>query len=105
VNDWISTAEPGGGTTKDRKRRLNHKMTGHSVHQTSENPPSKSLEAVLVHSVPIPDDAILVRGYDFNVGVDYAALMNSYLHTGFQASSFGKAIFEVKRMVGLVVNS
>jgi deoxyhypusine synthase len=74
-------------------------VDGSNPHQRSDKPPAKSLEAVLVPSLPISDDAVLVRGYDFNRGVDYSALLNSYLQTGFQASSFGKAVIEVNRMV------
>jgi deoxyhypusine synthase len=40
-----------------------------------------------------------VRGYDFNKGKDMDALLDSYKYIGFQASSLGKAIEEVNRMI------
>ncbi|TMW64194.1 hypothetical protein Poli38472_012816 [Pythium oligandrum] len=39
-----------------------------------------------------------VRGYDFNEGVDYEKLFKAYTTMGYQASSLGAAIEEVKRM-------
>lgn len=40
-----------------------------------------------------------VVGYDFAQGVDYAALLTSFLSTGFQASHLGQAIALVNRML------
>ncbi|KAI9227210.1 MAG: DHS-like NAD/FAD-binding domain-containing protein [Piptocephalis tieghemiana] len=60
--------------------------------------PSKALDAVLVQSVPVPEDAVHIRGYDFNQGVDLAALMDSYATTGFQATSVGQAIDQINQM-------
>ena len=39
-----------------------------------------------------------VRGYDFNSGVDYEKLLDSYLTTGAQATNLGRAIEIVKKM-------
>lgn len=39
--------------------------------------------AVYFESLPAPKDAVQVRGYDFNKGLDYEALFKSYIHTGF----------------------
>ena len=61
--------------------------------------PSAALEAVLVQSTPMPEGAVEVRGYDFNNGVNYSELFNSYLRTGFQATSIGQAAEEINRMV------
>lgn len=47
----------------------------------------------------IPEGAQKVEGYDFNKGVDYANLLQSYALTGFQATSFGQAVTEVNRMI------
>lgn len=52
-------------------------------------------------SVPFPEDAPRVRGYDFNQGVDHKALLQSLFNTGFQATQFGRAVQEINRMVGL----
>ncbi|KAI8929679.1 DHS-like NAD/FAD-binding domain-containing protein [Entophlyctis helioformis] len=59
----------------------------------------KAVEAVLVQSAPMPDDAVRVGGYDFSQGVDYAKLMASMLTTGFQATHLGEAIAVVNQMI------
>ena len=64
--------------------------------------PSIAQEAVLVSSSEMPSNSVPVRGYDFNQGVDYAALLASYATRGYQATSLGLAIEEINRMVGLV---
>jgi deoxyhypusine synthase len=56
-------------------------------------------QAVLVPSVDISKDAKTVKGYDFNKGVNFEALLNTYATTGFQATSFGKAIDEINKMI------
>lgn len=42
---------------------------------------------------------IEVRGYNFENGVDYAKLFQSFRTTGFQATSFAQAIDEVNKMI------
>ncbi|KAL8161154.1 hypothetical protein V2J09_012643 [Rumex salicifolius] len=42
---------------------------------------------------------IKIEGYDFNQGVDYTKLLNSYCSTGFQASNLGEAIEVVNQML------
>ncbi|KAH6572124.1 hypothetical protein BASA50_001114 [Batrachochytrium salamandrivorans] len=59
---------------------------------TSSAPPQIASDAVLVTSIPMPKDAVLIQGYDFNQGVDYEKLMSSLFTTGFQATSLGEAI-------------
>jgi len=41
----------------------------------------------------------VVQGYDFNNGVDYDALLDSFVTTGFQAMNLGRAIEEVRAML------
>ncbi|KAJ1731874.1 Deoxyhypusine synthase [Coemansia biformis] len=60
--------------------------------------PTVATAAVLVRSAAVPDDARLVRGYDFENGVDYDRLLDSFSVTGFQASSFGRAVDIVNHM-------
>ncbi|XP_068435024.1 deoxyhypusine synthase-like [Clinocottus analis] len=48
---------------------------------------------------PVPDDIPEVHGYDFNQGVDYRALLKSYLNTAFQATNVGLAIQEINNMI------
>ncbi|KAJ4456922.1 putative Deoxyhypusine synthase [Paratrimastix pyriformis] len=66
--------------------------------QQKEEQPTLAKEAVLVQSVPMTD-GIPVRGYDFNRGLDYAAMLDAFATTGFQATSFGRAVDEVNRML------
>lgn len=44
-------------------------------------------------------DSILFSGYDWNNGVDYNALLETYRFCGFQATNFGLAVDEILRMV------
>ncbi|XP_029914958.1 deoxyhypusine synthase-like [Myripristis murdjan] len=50
-------------------------------------------------SVPMPDNALQVRGYDFNNGVDHRALLQSYTSMGFQATNVGLAIEQINCMI------
>ncbi|XP_076153774.1 deoxyhypusine synthase isoform X1 [Alosa pseudoharengus] len=62
-------------------------------------PPSVAREAVLKESTALPADMLRIRGYDFNQGLDHRALLQSFLTTGFQASSFGLAVQEINKMI------
>jgi len=42
---------------------------------------------------------IKIEGYDFNKGIDYEKIIDSYLSTGFQASHFAKAIEIIEKMI------
>lgn len=62
--------------------------------------PSIAQEAVLLESEELPQDTPTVRGYDWNShGVNYEEILRSYTNTGFQATNFGKAIEEIRKMV------
>lgn len=68
-------------------------------HQKTDAP-EVATAAVLVKSEPLPDDAVLVRGYEFTDGpVDYDALLGSYIRSGYQATHFGQAINVVNDML------
>ncbi|NP_001187340.1 deoxyhypusine synthase [Ictalurus punctatus] len=60
---------------------------------------SGARDAVLKQSGTLPEDMPEIRGYDFNQGVDHRALLNSFLTTGFQASSFAMAVQEINKMI------
>uniref|UniRef100_A0A7E4W7F4 deoxyhypusine synthase n=1 Tax=Panagrellus redivivus TaxID=6233 RepID=A0A7E4W7F4_PANRE len=60
---------------------------------------SSAAEAVFVRSEKIADDTPQVRGYDFNAGIDYEKLLDTYLTSGFQATNLGLAIDEVNKML------
>ncbi|XP_019873472.1 probable deoxyhypusine synthase [Aethina tumida] len=40
-----------------------------------------------------------VTGYDWNEGIDFNKLLDSYLNTGFQATNFGLAVNEINKMI------
>ena len=61
--------------------------------------PAGATAAVLVTSERMADDAVRVRGYDFNAGVDHSALFTTFLQTGFQATNLALAIDQVRKMV------
>ena len=62
--------------------------------------PSIATEAVMVHtSGQLPVDPVVVKGYDFNNGVDYNQLFDSFKISGFQATNFGNAVDEINKMV------
>eukprot|EP00842_Homolaphlyctis_polyrhiza_P000041 jgi/Hompol1/1037/HPOL_004095-RA len=62
-------------------------------------PPATASQAVLVSSVAMPEDAVLIRGYDFNSGVDHSKLLASLFTTGFQATNLAEAINIINQMI------
>ncbi|CAG8549663.1 16571_t:CDS:2 [Acaulospora colombiana] len=54
--------------------------------------PTSAAQAVLVHSTPMPENAITVVGPDFNKKLSIDKLISSYERIGYQATSVGKAI-------------
>uniref|UniRef100_A0A6J0TCD4 Deoxyhypusine synthase isoform X2 n=1 Tax=Pogona vitticeps TaxID=103695 RepID=A0A6J0TCD4_9SAUR len=67
--------------------------------------PAGAVAAVLKPSEGLPEGSQTVRGYDFDCGLDYHALLQSYFTTGFQATSFGQAVNEINRMVDVLVTT
>jgi len=45
-----------------------------------------------------PKDFIAIKGYNFDSGLDYNAILDSFLATGFQATNLAKAIEIIKQM-------
>jgi hypothetical protein len=43
-------------------------------------------------------------GYDWNKGVNYKALLETYRFCGFQATNFGSAVEEINKMVRNILN-
>uniref|UniRef100_A0AAV1T0M9 deoxyhypusine synthase n=1 Tax=Peronospora matthiolae TaxID=2874970 RepID=A0AAV1T0M9_9STRA len=60
--------------------------------------PQVAQQAVLVRSEDLEGKRAHVRGYDFNTGVDYEKLLQSYVTMGYQGTNLGKAIEEIQRM-------
>ena len=70
--------------------------------QEKEKVPEISQNSVLVKSekdTTLLDDSKIVKGYDFNEGINYEKLLSSYLYSGFQATNFGLAVEEIQKMV------
>jgi deoxyhypusine synthase len=59
----------------------------------------KVKEAVLVPSDKLADSSPIVKGYEFNNGVDWEKLLDTYKSIGFQATNLGRAIDEINKMV------
>ncbi|XP_049316997.1 probable deoxyhypusine synthase [Bactrocera dorsalis] len=55
----------------------------------------EQLNKVKKHTANTP----IVRGYDWNQGIDYSKLFESYVNTEFQATNLWMAIREINRMV------
>lgn len=66
---------------------------------TDNQEPAIAKDAVLVASSKLPADTPVVSGYDWNKGLDYDRLLQTYLTSGFQATNFGKAVQEINNMV------
>jgi len=60
---------------------------------------AKAHEIVMKKSKDLSSDHTEVEGYDFNEGVNYDKLLDSYATTGFQATNFGAAITEINKMI------
>ena len=67
-------------------------MSGASVPQDASN-------AVLLPSHPIPVDTLSVEGPNFECAFSVDELLGSYERIGFQATSLGRAIQVVDKMV------
>lgn len=61
--------------------------------------PQIAKDAVLTKSEKLPDGTPIVKGYEWNNGIDYDELFRSYLCSGFQATNFGEAINQINKMV------
>lgn len=61
--------------------------------------PDLAKNAVLQLSEKIPEGTPVVKGYDWNQGINYEALLRSYKFAGFQATNFGRAVDEINRML------
>lgn len=64
--------------------------------------PTEAAAAILQPSDPLPNDAISVQGPDFEKPLSLDGFLKSYERIGFQASSLGKAIHVVNKMVNFI---
>lgn len=61
--------------------------------------PDLAKDAVLQKSSFDLTNAVTVKGYDFEQGVNYDGILKSYKNTGFQATNFGAAVEEINKML------
>ena len=66
---------------------------------SSSTVPASAAAAVMMHSEPMPDDAVPVVGPNFDNPISLQQLLDSYKRIGFQANHLGKAIDIVNKMV------
>lgn len=66
--------------------------------------PKEVADAVLVKTATQIDlsSKPSVSGYDFNEGINYHALLESYKRTGYQATNFGLAVEQINTMVSFI---
>lgn len=73
------------------------------VRNTSDNihkiAPNIAVNAVLQPSQELPAETPIVSGYDWENGMDYNKILESYTLSGFQATNFGKAVSEINSML------
>ena len=74
-------------------------IPGNSTQLNMTSVPSAATAAVLVQSAPVPKDAIPVQGPNFERPLGLQELLSSYERIGFQATSLGRAIEIVEKMV------
>ncbi|XP_057333252.1 probable deoxyhypusine synthase isoform X2 [Microplitis mediator] len=53
----------------------------------------------MLHSFHNQRQKSKLLGYDWNQGIDYHNLFENYKHSGFQATNFGLAVDEIKKMI------
>ncbi|CAN8020072.1 unnamed protein product [Ixodes persulcatus] len=67
---------------------------------SAEGEPAIATESVLRRSGELPtEEKVEVEGYDFNQGIDYERILQSYRCCGFQATHFDRAVNEINRML------
>lgn len=59
---------------------------------------TKMAEENILRESDDPENFTAIKGYDFNQGVDYSKILDSYHTTGFQATYLSKAIEIIKQM-------
>ncbi|XP_032524587.2 probable deoxyhypusine synthase [Danaus plexippus] len=70
-----------------------------NIEKTKALAPDVAVNAVLVPSQELPAETPIVSGFNWENGTDYNKILESYLHSGFQATNFGKAVEEINKML------
>lgn len=81
--------------------KINNNTRSAHVGRKMDKEPDISKDAVLQESVAMPEGTPIVKGYDWNQGIDYIQLLSTYINSGFQATNFGKAVNEINKMLEL----
>jgi Deoxyhypusine synthase len=95
-------AEPNAGALASAAQvhsRTCSKVGIHDVRLIVHTNLNRCMQAVLGASGKVPDGTPVIRGYDFDDGNDLEGVMASMVSSGFQATSLGQGIDEIKRMV------
>lgn len=61
--------------------------------------PDIAKDAVFKSSTEMLTGTPIVRGFNWDEGIDYDNILSSYINSGFQATNFGKAVSEIQKMV------
>ncbi|KAG5678833.1 hypothetical protein PVAND_008467 [Polypedilum vanderplanki] len=61
--------------------------------------PELAKNAVLKKSNNDLDNAEIIKGYDFNKGIDYEEILKNFKYFGFQATNFSLAVNEINKML------
>ena len=67
--------------------------------------PAGASSAVLKPSEPVSEDAVSVRGQNFDDSPDLRQFISSYERIGFQVNGLGKAIHIVNKMVCVLLHT
>jgi hypothetical protein len=87
-----------GNTEFDTRRTAEDKMTTNGASSSTDS----AHASVLTPSEAIPENALHVKGPDFNNAITLQDLMTSYEKIGFQATGLAKAIKIIEDMVRLL---
>mmetsp|Transcript_10959 Transcript_10959/g.16089 ORF Transcript_10959/g.16089 Transcript_10959/m.16089 type:complete len:465 (-) Transcript_10959:2606-4000(-) len=89
-------------TEEETEEEIRHKIVSQAMENASvpNEIPQIIKDAVLMPSDDsIIDKSNVVRGYDFNSGIDCDKLISGMFNVGFQATNMGKAVKEINRML------
>jgi len=60
---------------------------------------ASAAENIFLYSAPVSEDAVKVQGYEFNNGIDFHAMMDTFKSSGFQATNLYEAMEIIKQIV------
>lgn len=78
---------------------MSEKLADKPDEKPEDKVPAELKKAILVHSTSLPAGTPTVKGYNWNLGIDYHALFQTYKYSGFQATNFGLAVDEINKML------